>query len=173
MRLESLRGNLLAKYLLIAALPLAVLLFTPVSNYVVLLLGERVLLETLPFDPRDILRGDYVRLEYEIDTIDADLVPAEFDEDADEYAYVSLSVDGRGVGRVLGVSRWRPGQGPYLKARLNSYWKRYDADYNLGVYYVPEGTGRALEDAIRDKRVLADVRILRGRGVIKTLEIAD
>jgi uncharacterized membrane-anchored protein len=52
-------------------------------------------------------------------------------------------------------------------------WGTSTVDYGLGVYYVPEGTGREIEDALRDSKVkvLADVRILRGRGVIKKLEI--
>jgi uncharacterized membrane-anchored protein len=44
-------------------------------------------------------------------------------------------------------------------------------DYGLGVYYVPEGTGRELEEAISESSVFADVRVLMGRGVIKKLEI--
>ncbi len=34
--------------------------------------GERVLLRTEPVDPRDIFRGDYVRLGYGISTLDLD-----------------------------------------------------------------------------------------------------
>jgi uncharacterized membrane-anchored protein len=52
-------------------------------------------------------------------------------------------------------------------------WWNYNCDYGLGVYYVPEGTGRALEEAIRDGDVFADVRVLMGRGVIKKLEVIE
>jgi hypothetical protein len=38
---------------------------------------------------------------------------------------------------------------------------------------VPEGTGREIESAINSGSVLADVRVLRGRGVIKKLEVAE
>ena len=177
MRLDVFRlpkGNLAAKYLAIAVLPLLVLLYTPISNYAVLCFGEKILLETLPFDPRDILRGDYVRLEYEIQDIPDGMIPEEAENSGkDSYAvYVSLVRDREGIARVLGVSVKRPPDGTYLRANLRSYW-RNRADYNLGVYYVPEGTGRDLENAIREKRVLADVRVLRGRGVIRKLEIVD
>jgi uncharacterized membrane-anchored protein len=33
-------------------------------------LGEEILLKTAPVDPRDIFRGDYVNLRYDISTID-------------------------------------------------------------------------------------------------------
>ena len=174
MKLNDLKESLTAKYLAIAVLPLLVLLYTPMSNYVVLHFGEKVLLETRPIDPRDILRGDYVRLEYEIQDIPEEMIPEEFEysnRDSD-VVYISLVRDREGIASVLGVSMGRPSGGTYLKANLRPYW-RNRADYNLGVYYVPEGTGRALEDAIRDNRVLADVRVLRGRGVIKKLEVVD
>jgi uncharacterized membrane-anchored protein len=45
--------------------------------------------------------------------------------------------------------------------------------YGIGAYYVPEGTGREIEDRIRDAddktRILVDVRVLRGHPVIKGL----
>jgi len=34
--------------------------------------GEKVLLRTAPVDPRDIFRGDYVSLRYDISTLDLD-----------------------------------------------------------------------------------------------------
>lgn len=177
MKLDALRGNLAAKYLAIAILPLLVLLYTPISNYVVLHFGGKILLETMPFDPRDILRGDYVRLEYEIQDIPKEMIPEALNDDHDydrtpRFFYVSLGLDDDGIAHVSGISMKRPGGGTYLKAFFRSSWSSR-ADYNLGVYYVPEGTGRALEDAIREKRVLADVRVLRGRGVIKKLEVVD
>lgn len=177
MKLDALKENLAAKYLAIAVLPLLVLLYTPLSNYVVLYFGEKILLETLPLDPRDILRGDYVRLEYKIQDIPNAMIPTELIDDYDydrtpRSFYVSLVRDREGIASVLGASMRRPSNGTYLKARFRSSWSSR-ADYNLGVYYVPEGTGRALEEAIRKQRVLADVRVLRGRGVIKKLEVVD
>jgi uncharacterized membrane-anchored protein len=59
----------------------------------------------------------------------------------------------------------------YLKGTITWRWSTYDVTYGLGVYYVPEGTGRALEDAVREGGVLADVRVFKGHGVLKNLEI--
>lgn len=177
MKLDGLRANLAAKYLLMAALPLIVLIYTPVSNAAVLLFGDSILLKTLPVDPRDILRGDYVNLEYEISIIPKDLLPEGLGKDGYGYGikwediYVSLEKDKDGIAKVSKVSAVRPPGGLYLKARLLPGWSAPRFDYNLGVYYIPEGTGRALEDAIRDAHVLADVRVFRGRAVIRKLEV--
>ena len=170
--------NLPLKYFLMALLPMTVLLYTPASNFVVLHFGEKILLETRPVDPRDILRGDYVVLEYEIESIPDEMMPEEVQEERDyrrrrREVFVSLERDDDGIAGVSGVSTARP-SGLYLKAMVRTSWRFIgNVDYNLGVYYVPEGTGRELERAINAGSVLADVRVLRGRGVIKKLEIVE
>jgi uncharacterized membrane-anchored protein len=164
------------KYAAIAALPTLALLYAPIVNYSILLFGQRALLETLPVDPRDFLRGDYVMLDYKI----ADVRPpaAWEGEDLDygrkgREVYVSLSLGSDGIASVSSVSEKRP-SGLYLKGRVKEQWSgNFTCDYGLGVYYIPEGTGGTLEEAIKDKKVLADVRILRGRGVIKKLEVLE
>ncbi|MDR1979005.1 MAG: GDYXXLXY domain-containing protein [Synergistaceae bacterium] len=159
------------KYIGIAALPLAVLLFQPATNFAVLAFGAPALLETRPIDPRDFLRGDYVTLGYVI----SDIPDALFSEDkfpeheGETPVYVTLALDDKGIASVSRASFSRPSDGLYIRGRLN-WW---NVDYGIGVYYVPEGTGREIEDAMRDEdvKVLANVRILKGRAVIKKLEI--
>ncbi|MDR1874914.1 MAG: GDYXXLXY domain-containing protein [Synergistaceae bacterium] len=165
------------KYAVIAVLPLAVLLFQPAVSFTVLAFGERVLLKTRPIDPRDFLRGDYVTLDYEIsDLPDQTLKQLQQVPEEREYrlkrktVYVTLKLDGEGVGSLSGASSYRPSGGLYLRGQIGAGRSR-TVDYGLGVYYVPEGTGHDLERAMRDGTVLADVRVLRGRGVIKKLEV--
>ncbi len=163
------------KYLAIAVLPTLLLLNIPIRNVVVLSLGTAVLLETRPVDPRDLLRGDYVRLDYEISDIPKKFVTEELRElaDAERALYVHLALDEKGVASVAGVSAQPPRGGIYLEARPQRRWgsSSLTCDYGLGVYYVPEGTGLELERAMREHAVFADVRVLRGRGVIRKLEI--
>ncbi|MDR1048703.1 MAG: GDYXXLXY domain-containing protein [Synergistaceae bacterium] len=183
--------SLALKYVAMAILPLGVLLWQPAVNFTVLALGERVLLQTRPLDPRDFLRGDYVTLHYDIADIPEDLLPKEAmlpneDENAAVRSgwrriegtfyrdiYVTLKPDGEGIGSVSGVSLARPSGGLYLKGSLYWRWGSFNVDYGLGVYYVPEGTGRAIEIAVQTGDVLADVRIFKGRGVLKSLEVPE
>jgi uncharacterized membrane-anchored protein len=162
------------KYAALAILPLGVLLFWPAANFATLTLGTRVLLETKPVDPRDFLRGDYVVLDYAIADVPDVLFPEETfpgDKWSGATVYVTLALDDAGIASAVGASLSRPESGLYIKGRREYYWR--SVDYGLGVYYVPEGTGRELEEAIQDPdvKVLADVRILWGHGVIKELEI--
>jgi uncharacterized membrane-anchored protein len=179
MAMRLLGKSLALKYIAIAVLPLGVLLWQPAVNFTALTLGERVLLRTRPLDPRDFLRGDYVTLDYDISNIPEELMPEEVlpDEEFEGVfqrdLYVTLKLDEDGIGSVSGVSLARPSGGLYLEGNLYWRWGSYNVRYGLGVYYVPEGTGREIEDAVRKGDVLADVRIFRGRGVLKNLEIPD
>lgn len=180
-KFDALTRSLPLKYVLMALLPMAVLLYTPISNFAVLHFGEKILLATRPVDPRDILRGDYVMLSYEIENISEEMVSEELAELAKSSpsgrlfdVYVSLRLDGDGIASAAGVSLRPPADGIYLKAIFPAWaWSTPDVNYNLGVYYIPEGTGRELEKAIEAGSVLADVRVLRGRGVIRNLEITE
>jgi uncharacterized membrane-anchored protein len=142
--LEMFLKSTFAKYAAIAVLPLAVLLSQPAVNFAALAFGQRALLETVPIDPRDFLRGDYVTLDYRISRIPDALLP---DEDharrsgaRDGHFYVTLDIDDRGVATVSSVSRERPSSGTYLRGRLGE-GRSNTVDYGLGVYYVPENTG--------------------------------
>jgi uncharacterized membrane-anchored protein len=172
--IEKLLKSTVLKYAAIVILPLLALFYSPLQNFTILALGERVLLETEPVDPRDFLRGDYVMLDYKISDVDENIPSKPLERDEGMEVYVSLAKDAGGVGTVTDIAASRPSGGLYLKGFLDYSWNSsYTVDYGLGVYYVPEGTGRDLEDAVRRGKVLADVRVLNGHGVIKQLEIVE
>jgi hypothetical protein len=79
--------------------------------------------------------------------------------------YVSFAVDETGIASVSGVSAERPSGNLYLKGK---WW--YD---ELDVFYVPEKKGGEIADAINKGRILADIRVFKGRGVIKGLEFTN
>ncbi|MDR3331669.1 MAG: GDYXXLXY domain-containing protein [Synergistaceae bacterium] len=176
-------GRTIWKYVAVSLLPLGLLISTPLIHLAVLSLGEAVLLETEPVDPRDIFRGDYVTLNYKISSIPEDLMPeAMTGDETDAYSsrnrtrevYVTLKKDDSGVGSVESVSLSAPASGLYLKSLATRSWNSsFTCDYRLGVYFLPEGTGGEMEEKISHSRVLADVRVLLGRGVIKNLEVAE
>lgn len=159
------------KYAAILILPLCALFYPQALNFATLAFGERVLLETRPVDPTDILRGDYVTLSYNIQDI-----PNDAYTETDEMNYphsvpgkrmaifVEMELDMDGVGRVKSASLKRPDGGLYIKGTFGGrFW---DVDYGLSRYYVPEGTGREIEEKVRDHAVLAELRVLRGHPVI-------
>lgn len=125
--------------------------------------GDEVLLRTVPVDPRDMFRGDYVVLRYEISTVTADTSLFHAGQDV----YVVLQQAGDYV--VAGGAYPKPPTGSqYLKGTVvSSYGNRLTVEYGIESYFVPEGRGRELE---RQVGKTIDVRVAidsRGNGVIK------
>ncbi|MDR1651776.1 MAG: GDYXXLXY domain-containing protein [Synergistaceae bacterium] len=166
--------SLAFKYVLIVILPLSAMFYSQITNTLTLLMGEQVMLETRPVDPRDILRGDYVILDYLISDIDdslADDGKTDIYDLAGREVFVTLERDESGIGSVKSASLARPSERLYIKGTFGSSWDR-SVRYGIEAYFVPEGTGGEIEDMINDAevKVLADVRVLRGHPVIKALK---
>jgi len=96
--------------------------------------GPRYLLHTRPVDPRDLLRGDYVTLGYEISTPPKGWTPP---EQGGRTFFVRLKPAGRfwEIDRIADAPE--PDGAPWLRAS----WNGSRLDYGIGKYFVPEGRG--------------------------------
>jgi uncharacterized membrane-anchored protein len=157
-----------------------------IRPFMSILMGEEILIKTTAYDPRDVFRGDYVRIAYEISTIEMDQVDEELlmkleDIEVREYelegeiVYVSV-VKGDRFHIVDSVSEDRPKEGTYLKGKI-TYPFQYDdkdrskltgftVDYTLDKFFVPERTGRELEQKIIKGEAYAKVKVFRGYALI-------
>ena len=113
--------------------------------------GTEVLLKTRPVDPRDLFRGDYVILRYDISNIDYD-ENIEFREN--EGIYILLNIDNEGYGEVSRISQNKPLEGLYLKGTVTktasrviggSTQRSVSVEYGIESYFVPEGKGWEIE----------------------------
>lgn len=125
--------------------------------------GQEILLKVEPVDPRDLLRGDYVRLGYEITSIPATLLvdpPAGAVTTESGDIYVRLRKQDDGYWRAVGASLYRPQKTPPepgevdLRGAISSDWSleppaAIRVDYGMERYYLPEGEGRAIEKDMR------------------------
>lgn len=84
--------------ILIPALFLIALTVKPLATIVV---GQEILLDTKAFDPRDVFRGDYISLSYEIEEITLDKFPVEFQNK--EFADIKQVKKATNNGIVYGV----------------------------------------------------------------------
>ncbi len=83
--------------------------------------GERVRLRTTPVDPRDLFRGDYVRLSYEISTLDLDRLDGDDKFDRNEKVYVVLRQDADGTFRPVSTLDTPPRGGErFIRGRVLS-----------------------------------------------------
>ena len=125
--------------------------------------GTTILLKTQPVDPRDLFRGDYVTLNYQISRVQT----KETEWNPGDTAYVYLTHDGKysivdHVSKVKEVSTL-----PFLKARVQWFDNfgipfrkieqaplphptlspQLNVQYGIESYFVPEGQGKFLERA--------------------------
>lgn len=139
-----------------------------------------VVLKTTPIDPRDIFRGDYVILNYEISAFDGNKVPIADSLESGDDAYVLLNTTGRTANalKILNAAPDGLGQDQALiRGRVNYVLRDNVAttgedcrdctsiviSYPIDSYFVPEGTGTELEQ-YRDERALGVIVALNEEG---------
>jgi uncharacterized membrane-anchored protein len=135
---------------LVLALQCAWLLATTYTQERALRVGQLILLETRPVDPRDLLRGDYVTLNYKISDVPTNLFspPVKMGLPRGTKVFVALQPGANGFHVVAraSTSEFPPAAGEVL-LRGTSEWRWWNAtnsirvEYGLERYYVREGTG--------------------------------
>lgn len=135
-------------------------------NEATLAFGKSVVLQTVPVDPRDIFRGDYVMLRYEISTLSDIPGLSQFTEG--DKAYVHLEQRGE-VWKATGVSKTYPEEWDAFIAGevTNVQSNRLIIEYGIEAYFVPEGQGKEIQGA-QDIKVRASINRL-GKAIIEGL----
>jgi uncharacterized membrane-anchored protein len=141
------------------------------QNHFHLLRGTEIILRTVPVDPRDLFRGDYVVLRYEISDLHLDtLAQPEFRADRNTDVYVALQ-ESNGYWQAVRVARHAPATPPFIKGRVTSVSSQsIRVSYGIESYFVPEGKGKEIEDQMR-KGVVAAVVVLDDRGSAKIKDL--
>ena len=131
----------------------------------ILATGTPYTFQTAPVDPRDIFRGDYVRLNYLFSTLPVQQIDDGVMESGlakGQKVYLSLSRDSNGVSRGDRLYTAPPVGQAYISGRSTAHWpyRRYSdqpqprreaslwpvpVKYGIEQYYVQQGTGRAME----------------------------
>lgn len=170
-----------AAALVVALLQTAILGYMIEGRAGILRSGTEVLLKTAPVDPRDLLRGDYVILTYDISTISTTSVTGQKPETGDaERLHVRLKPGTDGYWIVSEASfdplQAEEGSVILLSMPVTIYdWEWQNAgnltvSYGIERYYVPEGEGKPIEDGRNQGRVSVAVRISdTGQGQIRAL----
>lgn len=166
----------------LALLQIGILGSMVMSRAAVLRSGQEVLLRVQPVDPRDLLRGEYVVLGYEISTLRFDQLeeaPAP-GTSLDRDIHVRLRESGEGHWTAVSA---RMGEAPEEDARDGDVVIRGQAGasvmpergaltvrYGIERFYVPEGQGRAIEEDMREGGFSVTVAVSQsGSGQIKSL----
>jgi len=146
------RGKLAAALVLLQVLALV---GVALSYYAVSWYGQDVRVKTVPVDPRDLLYGDYVNLSYEISEVPASLWKGSPEGvKRGQTVYVAAAPTADGTYALVGAYDRKPAVTPekavMMKGRASYDWAVQDwqlrVNYGIEKYYVPENTGKALED---------------------------
>ena len=147
--------------------------------------GQEITLPIVPVDPRDLFKGEYVRLSYDISVVSARAL-ADLRSKRNDIVYVVIEKKDGSSWQPGELSRSIPGQPGsdrvVIKGRSNIdttvpyYWgigSRFPlVRYGIESYYVPQGEGPKLEAAARDRKLAALIAIdERGNAAIKGLII--
>jgi uncharacterized membrane-anchored protein len=139
-----------------------------------LIFGKSVLLRVVPVDPRDFFRGDYVILSYEFNSMPAGKIEGLSVDNRGEWkgrkVYVTLEKEPDGKHwRAERVSIQPPVGGTYLRGHIADYGQLL---FGIEAYYVQEGKGKQYEEAIRRKKLSAEIAVTSsGRAALRALRI--
>lgn len=142
--------------------------------------GSRViLLRVVPVDPRDLFRGDYVNLSYEISRPPSgpseglQTSPALTDRRdwQGREVYVTLAPDADG--EHYHASRFSTAVPPPRTLFIaGTVTDRFRITYGIESYFVEEGEGKKYEEAIREHRLSAEVAVnSKGQAQLRGLRI--
>ena len=141
--------------------------------------GTIITLKTNPIDPRSLFRGDYVILNYDISELDVSKM--EGDDDFERWQEVYVAVENRGeIWAATGIYHQWPqiiGEQTIISGKVSS--RGQDTvwiEYGIDSYFVPEGAGKHIEEAIGDGvnagRVLVQIAVSEsGKAAIKGLSL--
>lgn len=162
-------------FAIMAAAQLAVPAWMIASRERTLATGEVFKFHTLPVDPYDALRGRYVWLRIDQDSMP---VPAGAQWKRGQEVFATIDTDTNGFSRLGGLCATRPDGRPYLTVRINQiYGQTAYLHVPLDRYYMEERLAPAAEKAYREhsrgsqRDAYITARIRDGVAVIENLWI--
>ncbi len=138
-------------FLLAVLVQTAILAVVPASRIHTLMTGRTIFLKTAPVDPYDIMAGYYVTLRYEIGNLSK--VPGYSNEGVEGPVYIFLTEGSDGAWQATRVDKKKPAADAASKGVFIQGTRTWNgALYGIERYYIPEGKGQEIEEALRKHR---------------------
>jgi len=153
--------------LVVIVFQVVILLAEYLNSVYPLWFGEEVKLKTIPVDPRSIFRGNYARLNYEIDQ--AKLEGVEESELRNHTPlYVHLEKGEDGLHRATRITVDEPESGLFIRGRYqDEYWSNQRVKFGIEAFFAPKKKALALEDDLRDGGVALVMIASNGKATLK------
>ncbi len=113
------------------------------SQESIVLIGQDVVLQTKPIDPKDILRGDYVNLSFNISTFNHDKNPINYKKTL----YVVLEPDENNIAQIKRVQYEKPKDELFIKGKYGgwSIFGNRQIKYGIESWFVKSKEAKRLE----------------------------
>lgn len=129
-----------------------------------LLVGERIVLDVTPVDPRDYFRGDYVILNYNFNSLrieDEQKATSPWNRNnqhdgATVYVPLEKEADGHWTGKEAMLTK--PSGVKYVKGKVTADY-RQPLKFGIEAYYVQEGRGKELEQMRNERKLSAEIAL--------------
>jgi uncharacterized membrane-anchored protein len=119
--------------------------------------GEVVKIQTAPIDPRDLFRGDFVRLNFGLSELSADLLEPHLVGQTlkkGQLLFVKIKASSKGLVTAISVTDSKPdSEQLFIKGRLTRNWSKskYGSNtlavkYGIEQYFVEQGKGIDIEN---------------------------
>jgi uncharacterized membrane-anchored protein len=164
----------------VAALQIAVLAWIAIDRVLLLTTGREIVLDVVPVDPRSLFRGDYVVLSYAASQIPTGLLRAPVRDGAAIYVTLTQNPGQGWVAKSAGPTYPSAIADDDVVLRGTAEYQISSPDgqgsvrvrYGLEAFFLPEGTGRELENMVGERRIAAVIAVGRsGTSGLKSLMV--
>lgn len=115
--------------------------------------GRTVYFRTAPVDPRDVMRGDYVRLRYGMSTVPREQWRGDLKSTTnnpplprDTRVYASIQIDTNNLVQLTSLGTDQPADGAYVRGRVvSSSPTHLQVRYGLEAWFLEQGSGKIIE----------------------------
>jgi uncharacterized membrane protein/uncharacterized membrane-anchored protein len=134
--------------------------------------GQEVILKTAPVDPRDLFRGDYVRLQYPMSEIDITTIPIEKNNlQIGDTIFVALARTDS-YAQPFAINTAPKEDTLAIRGTIrNRKGNRITVEYGIESYFVPEHKGREIERMVGKDMSVQVVITKSGKALIKAFLI--
>lgn len=132
--------------------------------------GTEIKVKTVPVDPRDLFRGNYVRLNYDFSRISSLDISDEQTMRAGELVYVSLEENDSGLYELASASLIKPGSGVFLRGRIErGFFDESRIQYGIEAFFSPKDKALQLEQDLSSGGIATLMVASSGKARIKAV----
>ncbi|TQR32449.1 hypothetical protein DMB92_04955 [Campylobacter sp. MIT 99-7217] len=159
----------ISKFLIFAlALQFLVIIAMFINAYLPVFFGQELKVRASGFDPRDLLSGNYVLLDYGVHLEE----PYSY-QGKDTYFVELKDEDQDGIYEFSKPSLEKPKNAPFIKAKLKNSWP-YDLDLGIEKYFAPAQKALELErDLLTNQEAIVTIKIFDGKARIIDLYVRN